>query len=296
MSPFDKDMAPALTLSVGGQDRTFDIDDPDLAGWISDNAFASGGYPYTDDMGKKDYLKKLHELQVELVKLQFWQRDSGKRIVVIFEGRDSAGKGGAIRTVRENMNPRQARIVALPKPSDRERGEWYFQRYAAHLPSAGEMVLFDRSWYNRAGVEPVMGFCTPDQYKAFLREAPAFESALTRDGIIVIKYWLAIGREMQMKRFHDRRHDPRKIWKLSPMDIAALDKWDAYTKVRDRMLRATHTNHAPWTVVRMNDKKRGRINLLRHLLSQIDYTGKDKDVIGGIDKAIVFKGDQYSGD
>ncbi|MEM9420904.1 MAG: polyphosphate kinase 2 [Pseudomonadota bacterium] len=296
MTPFDKDHAPPAQLHVRGKDRTFDVDDPKLPKWVKDHHFASGGYPYTEKLGKHTYKDALYALQVELVKLQYWQQSSGKRVVVVFEGRDSAGKGGTIRTMRETLNPRQARVVALPKPSDRERGEWYFQRYATHLPTAGEMVLFDRSWYNRAGVEPVMGFCSAEQHKTFLREAPAFEASLTRDGIVLIKYWLAIGREMQLKRFHDRRHDPRKIWKLSPMDIAALDKWQQYTNARDQMLKATHTVNAPWTVVRMNDKKRGRINLIADLLSRIDYDNKDKDAIPTIDPDIVIDGTQYKED
>ena len=296
MSPFDQDHAPSVSLKIGGKMRIYDVDNPKLPSWVKHQALSSGNYPYTDKISKSTYNDTLYNLQVELVKLQYWQKASGHRIIVIFEGRDSAGKGGAIRTVRENISPRQTRVVALPKPSDRERGEWYFQRYVTHLPTAGEMVLFDRSWYNRAGVEPVMGFCTPEQHITFLKEAPAFESSLTRDGIILIKYWLAIGREMQLKRFHDRRHDPRKIWKLSPMDIAALDKWDRYTDARDQMLKCTHTVNAPWTVVRMNDKKRGRMNLMADLLSRIDYDGKDASGIPQTDPNIVVGGDRYKGD
>ncbi|MEM9234793.1 MAG: polyphosphate kinase 2, partial [Pseudomonadota bacterium] len=235
-------------------------------------------------------------LQVELVKVQSWRQETGARILTLFEGRDAAGKGGSIKRVRQYLNARSARIVALPKPSDRERSEWYFQRYVAHLPSAGEMVLFDRSWYNRAGVEPVMGFCTPDQHKQFLREVPSFEAALARDGIHLFKFWLAIGRETQMARFHSRAHDPLRVWKLSDMDIAALSRWEDYTRVRDLMLRTTHTSVAPWTVIRMNDKRRGRLNLIRTMLKALPYTGKDEEAIGKIDPLIAVSGKDWNGE
>ena len=191
------------------------------------------------------------------------------------------------------MNPRSARVVALTKPTETERGQWYFQRYVSHFPTAGEFVLFDRSWYNRAGVEPVMGFCTPEQYEAFLKQAPRFEKLLAQDGIRFFKFWLDIGREMQLKRFHDRRHDPLKIWKLSPMDIAAFDKWDDYTEKRDRMLKETHSDHAPWTVVRANDKRRARLNLIRHILHSLDYEGKDEAKIGKTDSKILCSGADF---
>ena len=241
-------------------------------------------------LGNKDYERELKELHVELVKLQIWQQKSGARVMSIFEGRDAAGKGGSINAVKMNMNPRSARIVALTKPTETERGQWYFQRYVSTFPTSGEFVLFDRSWYNRAGVEPVMGFCTPEQYDAFMKTVNRFEKLIVHDGIHFFKFYLDIGREMQLKRFHDRRHDPLKIWKLSPMDIAALNKWDDYTAKRDEMLKETHTDHAPWTVVRGNDKRRARLNLIRHILSSLDYEGKDKGAIGEVDDKIIGSG------
>lgn len=296
MTPFDHDHAPAVTLEIDGKSRTFDIDDPDIPKWVRKGALASGAYPYTDEMSASAYEEALFVLHIELVKLQYWLQATGHRVICLFEGRDAAGKGGAIFSIRLNMSPRSVRVVALPKPSDRERGEWYFQRYIQHFPSGGEMVLFDRSWYNRAGVEPVMGFCTPAQAAAFLPEARDLEAALARDGVIIFKYWLQIGRQMQILRFYERRHDPRRIWKLSPMDIAALPHWDAYTNARREMIRATHTADCPWTVVRMNDKRRGRLNLIRHLLRHIDYVGRDIAAIGEIDDALVLDGPSYLGD
>jgi polyphosphate kinase 2 len=218
----------------------FDLDDPKLPRAIKEAALGSDGYPYSEKLDKDVYADELRVLQVELVKLLAWQGDTGARSVLLFEGRDASGKGGLIKAVREHLNPRHARIVALAAPSDRERGQWYFQRYVAELPAAGEMVLFDRSWYNRAVVEPVMGFCTPEQTERFLAEAPLFERMLVDDGIQLFKFWLTIGREMQLKRFHDRRHDPLKVWKISPVDLAAMEKWDDFTAARDRMFAATH--------------------------------------------------------
>jgi len=268
----------------------FDLDDPDLPKQISKQAFSSGGYPHDKKMRRSDYDERLRPLQIELVKLQKWARQEGRRIIMVFEGRDAAGKGGAIKAFTENMNPRYARIVALSKPSDTERGQWYFQRYINHFPTDGEIVLFDRSWYNRAGVESVMGFCKPGEVEDFLDEVPHFEGMLHREGILLVKFWLNIGREMQLKRFHDRRHDPLKIWKLSPIDLAALEKWDDYTKARDRMLKHTHSANAPWTIVRTNDKKRGRLNAIRHVLGQVDYDDKDRDAIGDIDTRVLGQG------
>jgi polyphosphate kinase 2 len=280
----------AVELDIHGKKRVFDIDDPKLPDWIEEKAFDSDDYPYDKKLDGDEYEKTLEALQVELVKVQFWQQKTGKRIMAVFEGRDAAGKGGAIHATMSNMNPRSARIVALTKPTETERGQWYFQRYVATFPTSGEFVLFDRSWYNRAGVEPVMGFCTPEQYEKFLKEAPRFEKMVVSEDIQLFKFWLNIGREMQLKRFHDRRHDPLKVWKLSPMDIAALNKWDDYTEKRDRMLKETHTDHAPWTVIRANDKRRTRLNLIRHILKTLDYEGKDKKAIGEIDDKIVGAG------
>ena len=277
----------AVELDIDGKKRIFDIDDPNLPDWIDNKAFGSDDYPYEKKLDDDEYEETLEQLQIELVKVQFWQQKTGKRIMAVFEGRDAAGKGGAIHATMSNMNPRSARIVALTKPTETERGQWYFQRYVATFPTAGEFVLFDRSWYNRAGVEPVMGFCTPEQYEKFLKATPRFEKMIVSDDIQLFKFWLNIGREMQLKRFHDRRHDPLKVWKLSPMDIAALNKWDDYTEKRDRMLKETHTDQAPWTVVRGNDKRRARLNLIRHILTTLDYEGKDEKAIGEIDKKIV---------
>ncbi|ASY61585.1 UDP-galactose-lipid carrier transferase [Sinorhizobium sojae CCBAU 05684] len=285
--------SPAVKLQIGGKARIFDIDNPDLPEWIEAEAFASDDYPYKKKLDEAEYKETLKRLQIELVKVQFWLQATGRRVIAVFEGRDAAGKGGAIHATMDYMNPRSARIVALTKPTETERGQWYFQRYVATFPTAGEMVLFDRSWYNRAGVEPVMGFCTPDEYEHFLQQVPGFERMITEDGIHLFKFWLNIGREMQLKRFHDRRHDPLKIWKLSPMDIAALRKWDDYTEKRDRMLKETHSDHAPWIVIRGNDKRRARINLIRHMLTSLDYDDKDKAAIGEIDDKILGRGPRF---
>jgi polyphosphate kinase len=276
-----------VELVIGGKKRLFDIEDPKLPKWIDDAKLSSGGYPYAKKLDVDEAADKLEALQIELVKLQEWQAASKARIVVIFEGRDAAGKGGTINAVRANMNPRSARNVALAKPSDIERGQWYFQRYAAHLPTFGEFVTFDRSWYNRAGVEPVMGFCTPEQYAEFLEEAPNFEKMLVSDGIHLFKFWLDIGRETQLKRFHDRRHSPLRHWKFSPMDVAGIDKWDAYTKARDTMFERTDSKAGPWTIVKSNDKGRARIEVLRHILRSVNYDKRDMNAIGAADGKII---------
>lgn len=280
----------AVELDIGGKKRIFDVDNPVLPDWVEDRALASGGYPYDKKLKEDDYQEELEKLQVELVKVQFWLQATGKRVMALFEGRDAAGKGGAILATSAHMNPRLARVVALTKPTEREQGQWYFQRYIAQFPTSGEFVLFDRSWYNRAGVEPVMGFCTPTQYEDFLKQVPQLERVIAHEGIFFFKFYLDIGREMQLKRFHDRRHDPRAVWKLSSMDIAALTKWDDYSEKRDRMLKETHTEHAPWTVIRANDKRRARLNLLRHMLKTMHYDGKDKGAIGNLDDKIVGSG------
>ena len=218
---------------------------------------------------RKEYEAELQPLQVELVEMARWLIDTGKRLVVVFEGRDTAGKGGAIEAIAEHLNPRQCRIVALPKPADREEGQWYFQRYVPHLPAAGEIVLFDRSWYNRAGVEQVMGFANPEQVRTFLRQAPVFEQLLVDDGILLFKYWLCCDQAKQEERFAERAQDPLKRWKLSPIDVASRERYGDYTKAREAMLKATHTEHAPWTLVEFNDQRRGRLALIRDLLSRI---------------------------
>ncbi|MEH6724567.1 MAG: polyphosphate kinase 2 [Hyphomicrobiales bacterium] len=271
----------------------YDLDSPKLASRIKDAAMQSGHYPYEDKLSRKTYEHDLRLLQIELVKVQAWAQNTGARLLLVFEGRDAAGKGGTINAIRAYMNPRSARIAALPKPTEREMGQWYFQRYIQHLPTTGETVLFDRSWYNRAGVEPVMGFCTPEQHATFLQEAPKFEQMLVDEGIHLFKFWLNIGREMQMKRFHDRRHDPLKQWKLSPMDVASLDKWDDYTAKRNLMLKKTHTVSTPWTIVRSNDKRRARLNAIRHVLTNLDYDRKDKDAIGKIDPLVLGQGPEF---
>lgn len=266
----------------------FDINDPDLPNEVKNAALGSGGYPYEERLGRKEYARQLIALQTELVKLQAHLNASGARVAIVFEGRDAAGKGGTIKNYLSYLNPRSNRIVALPKPSDRERGEWYFQRYVGHLPSAGETALFDRSWYNRGGVEPVMGFCSPEQCAHFLIEAPRFERMIVDDGIHFFKFWLDIGREMQLKRFHDRRHDPLKVWKLSPIDMKALTMWDDYSTARDDMLEATDSGFAPWTIIRANDKRRARINVIASVLGQLDYAGKDESAIVKVDGKIAL--------
>ncbi|MCV3767104.1 polyphosphate kinase 2 [Rhizobium sp. TRM95796] len=276
-----------VPLDIGGERRVFDIENPTLPDWIEAEALSSGGYPYKKKLDEAEYAKTLEELQEELVKVQFWQQDTGARVICLFEGRDAAGKGGAIQALMSYMNPRNARVVALTKPTETEKGQWYFQRYISTFPTRGEFVNFDRSWYNRAGVEPVMGFCSPEDYEHFLESAPRLEKLITGDGIHFFKFYIDIGREMQLKRFHDRRHSKLKCWKLSPMDIAALSKWDDYTQKRDRMLKETHTDHAPWTVVRGNDKRRARLNIIRSVLGALDYKGKDKKAIGEIDDKIL---------
>ena len=273
--------------------ESFDIDNPELPETIKKNALASGGFPYAEKLDKDEYERELYALQKQLVLLQAHMARAGERIVLVFEGRDAAGKGGTIKTILENLNPRYNIIAALPKPNDRERTQWYFQRYVDWLPASGEMVLFDRSWYNRAGVEPVMGFSTPEQTELFLEEAPEFEKRLTRDGIKLFKFWLSIGREMQLKRFHDRRHDPLKTWKLSPIDLEALNKWDAYSEARDRMLERTDSRHAPWTVIRANDKRRLRLNVIRTVLNGFEYEGKSEKAVGTIDRKIVLSAKEF---
>ena len=284
-----------ITLTIDGKNRVFDIGDPELPDWVKDNDMASGGYPYSDRMNKKDYEKTLEALQVELVKLQYWLQETGQRVMSIFEGRDAAGKGGTIFVVRQYMNPRIARNVALPKPTERERGQWYYQRYVAHFPTSGEFVTFDRSWYNRAVVEPVMAFCTPAETEKFLAETPQFERMIVNEGIHFFKFWLNIGQEMQLKRFHDRRHDPLKIWKFSPIDIAGMSRWEDYTSKRDAMMKRTHTAHAPWVVLKSNDKRRARIAAIRHILSSLPYDGRADDLVLQKDDKIVLAGPDIIG-
>jgi polyphosphate kinase 2 len=244
-------------------------------------------YPYDERMTRDHYDHAKRLLQIELVKFQNWVKDTGQRVVIVFEGRDAAGKGGTIKRFTEHLNPRGARVVALEKPTERERTQWYFQRYVTHLPAAGEIVLFDRSWYNRAGVERVMGFCTPQEYLEFMREAPEFERMLVNSGLSMTKFWFSVSRLEQRTRFVIRQVDPVRQWKLSPMDIESLDKWDDYTEAKEAMFFYTDTSAAPWTVVKSNDKKRARLEAMRHVLEEFDYEGKDPEVVGKPDRRII---------
>ncbi len=271
--------APQLHVPTLAQRRR----DPDAIR----HAFESGEYPYNTRLRTKDYEQHMAELQVELLKAQKWIKDAGERIILMFEGRDAAGKGGTIKRFMEHLNPRGARVVALEKPTEREKTQWYFQRYVQHLPSAGEIVFFDRSWYNRAGVERVMGFCTPNEYLEFMRQCPELERMLVRSGTRLYKYWFSVTREEQHRRFKARQTDPLKQWKLSPIDLASLDKWDAYTEAKEAMFFYTDTADAPWTVVKSDDKKRARLNTMQHFLSSLDYPNKDRSVVRGPDPLIV---------
>ncbi|MFG1689060.1 polyphosphate kinase 2 [Nonomuraea sp. NPDC049269] len=244
-------------------------------------------YPYPERMPREDYDHDKRLLQIELLKLQYWVKDTGQRLVVLFEGRDAAGKGGTIKRFMEHLNPRGATVVALEKPSERERTQWYLQRYIAHLPSAGEIVLFDRSWYNRGGVERVMGFCTEAECREFMVQVPQFERALVRDGIHLVKLWFSVTRSEQRTRFIIRQVDPVRQWKLSPMDLASLDRWDDYTSAKEEMFLNTDIREAPWTVIKSNDKKRGRLEAMRHVLNLFDYDNKDHEVVGAPDPLIV---------
>ena len=244
-------------------------------------------YPYDERMARHEYEREKRLLQIELLKLQKWSKETGARHVILFEGRDAAGKGGTIKRFMEHLNPRGARVVALEKPSERESTQWYFQRYVSHLPAAGELVLFDRSWYNRAGVERVMGFCSDSAHERFIRQVPLFEQMLIDDGVHLVKFWFSVTALEQRTRFAIRQVDPVRQWKLSPMDIASLDKWDRYTAAKEEMFAATDTDLAPWTVVKSNDKKRARVNAMRHVLSLFDYDGKDDDIVGTPDPLVV---------
>ncbi len=243
--------------------------------------------PHSSKIKNDVYLEELRLLQIELLKLQRWTKDTGAKVVILFEGRDAAGKGGSIRRFTENLNPRGARTVALPKPNDTERGQWYFQRYVGHLPTAGEIVLFDRSWYNRAGVEIVMGFCTPQEYGEFFRQAPGFERGLVESGTHLFKFWFSVSRKNQLKRFDARKTDPLRQWKFSPVDEASLDKWDDYTQARDAMLIHCDSPTSPWTVINSNEKKRARLESIRHVVHTLPYDHKDHDVARAPDPHVV---------
>jgi polyphosphate kinase 2 len=246
-----------------------------------------GGYPYKNLMSRKTYELQKYNLQVELLKLQAWVKKTGSRVVILFEGRDAAGKGGTIKRVMEHLNPRGARVVALEKPTEEEKGQWYFQRYVKHLPTFGEIVLFDRSWYNRAGVENVMGFCTKEEYIEFMRQVPEFERNLVRSGIVLIKFWFSVSQSEQKRRFVDRETHPLKQWKLSPIDKASLDKWEEYTIAKENMFFHTDTSDSPWIVVKSNCKKRARLNAMRYILNKIPYTKQNVKLVGKLDPLIV---------
>lgn len=249
--------------------------------------FEAGKYPYTRKMARPAYEKEKAALQAELLKVQHWAQDTGQKFVMLFEGRDAAGKGGTIKRFTEHLNPRLARVVALNKPTDEERGQWYYQRYVHHLPTDGEMVFYDRSWYNRAGVERVMGFCEPTEYLEFMRQTPEFERMLTRSGVKLYKYWFSVTQDEQKRRFDSRATDPLKRWKLSPIDKASLDKWDEYTEAKEAMFFYTDTADAPWTIIKSNDKKRARLNCMKHFLSTLEYPDKDEAVATAPDPLIV---------
>ena len=251
------------------------------------DAWQSGVYPYRNLMSRKHYEAQKYRLQVELLKLQAWVKESGEHIVILFEGRDAAGKGGTIKRFMEHLNPRGARVVALEKPTEAERGQWYFQRYVRHLPTAGEIVLFDRSWYNRAGVERVMGFATDDEVAEFLRQVPEFERNLVHSGVHLIKFWFSVSQDEQRRRFEERERHPLKQWKLSPVDVASLGLWDDYTAAKNAMFLATDIDESHWTVIKSNDKKRARLNAIRYVLHTMPYSGKDLDAIGLLDPLLV---------
>lgn len=286
--PEDVDVDLSLHLDDLVLDESDDDDEPVLR-WRDGRLVDTWreGYPYDERMPRPDYEVAKRALQIELLKLQNWVKSTGARIVILFEGRDAAGKGGTIKRFTEHLNPRGSTIVALEKPSHRERGEWYFQRYVAHLPSSGEIVLFDRSWYNRAGVERVMGYCSDEEYRLFVQQAPEFERILTEDGIALVKLWFSVSRSEQRTRFLIRRIDPVRQWKLSPTDLASLDRWDDYTAAKEAMFELTDTEWAPWTVIKSNDKKRARIGAMRHTLGLFDYPDRDPLVVGSPDRLIV---------
>jgi polyphosphate kinase 2 len=271
-------------LFEGSQVKPQRQEDPDME--LSPR-WRDGGYPYKNLMSRRNYEAQKYKLQVELLKLQAWVKETGQRVLILFEGRDAAGKGGTIKRFMEHLNPRGARVVALEKPSEVERGQWYFQRYAQHLPTRGEIVMFDRSWYNRAGVERVMGFCTNEEYIEFMRQAPEFERHLVHSGVHVFKFWFSVSREEQRRRFKERHSHPLKQWKLSPIDMASLDKWDEYTRAKESAFFHTDTADAPWTVIKSDCKKRARLNAMRYVLHQLDYAKKDLDSIGALDPLIV---------
>ncbi len=280
-SPDDAEMLRKVLLKPVTGKPPANLDDRLAEDW------REGGYPYKHLMSRRNYERQKYRLQVELLKLQAWVKETGQKLVIVFEGRDAAGKGGTIKRFMEHLNPRGARVVALEKPTETERGQWYLQRYVQHLPTAGEIVLFDRSWYNRAGVERVMGFCTEEEYLEFMRQAPEFERNLVRSGVHLIKFWFSVSQQEQRRRFKERESHPLKHWKLSPVDLASLDKWDEYTKAKEAMFFYTDTADAPWTVIKSDCKKRARLNAMRYVLHKLAYTNKNIDRIGPLDPLLV---------
>jgi polyphosphate kinase 2 len=283
-SPDDAALLRRVLQSAPDADAAASPVDPDAelsAEW------RDGAYPYKNLLSRKSYEKQKYHLQVELLKVQAWVKATRQKVVILFEGRDAAGKGGTIKRFMEHLNPRGARVVALEKPSEVEKGQWYFQRYVQHLPTSGEIVMFDRSWYNRAGVERVMGFCTDAEYKEFMRQAPEFERNLVRSGVHLIKFWFSVSREEQRRRFEERKAHPLKQWKLSPIDLSSLDKWEDYTKAKEGMFFSTDTADAPWTVIKSDCKKRARLNAMRYVLYRLPYANKDIQAIGTLDPLLV---------
>ncbi|MFO1493895.1 MAG: polyphosphate kinase 2 [Lysobacterales bacterium] len=280
----EDDRAALRAALLGGEPTEDQAGNPDE---VLASDWRDGGYPYRYLLRRSSYEKQKFKLQVELLKLQAWVKDTGQRVVILFEGRDAAGKGGTIKRFMEHLNPRGARVVALEKPSEIERGQWYFQRFISHLPTAGEIVLFDRSWYNRAGVERVMGFCSEREYADFMRQAPEFERHLVHSGVHLIKFWFSVSRPEQRRRFREREAHPLKQWKLSPIDLASLDKWEDYTRAKEAMFFETDTADAPWTVVKSDCKKRARLNAMRYVLHTLPYHNKDAAQIGKLDRLIV---------
>ena len=283
-APRDRDALIQTLLAQSRAARAGGQADPDLE--LAED-WRKGGYPYKNLLSRRSYEKQKYRLQVELLKLQAWVKETGQKVVILFEGRDAAGKGGTIRRFMEHLNPRGARVVALEKPSELERGQWYFQRYVQHLPTRGEIVLFDRSWYNRAGVEWVMGFCSQQEYMEFMRQCPEFERNLVHSDVHLIKFWFSVSRKEQRRRFKERQIHPLKQWKLSPIDVASLDKWDDYTRAKEAMFFYTDTADAPWTVIKSDCKKRARLNAMRYVLHKLPYAGKDLEAIGPIDPLLV---------
>ena len=292
----EKQLQPFEKIELGDQQNSLQIFEEMVLKYQgqvskedSDSAPLPADYPYKTRMSRRVYEKEKKKLQIELLKVQSWVKESGQRIVSLFEGRDAAGKGGTIKRYMEHLNPRGARVVALEKPTETERGQWYFQRYIQNLPTAGEMVFFDRSWYNRAGVERVMGFCEPQEYLLFMRQAPELERMLVASGVHSFKCWFSVSREEQLRRFVSRYSDPLKHWKLSPVDVQSLDRWDAYTEAKNAMFFHTHTKDAPWAIIKSDDKKRARLNCIRYFLHHLDYPNKDVKAIGPVDELIVLQ-------